>query len=177
MTTIDRKAVIAKARKVSQAVYLATDKGVADDIRDTIESLLALVPEPAEDELEGLESIVQAEDERRDGARSSVRFSTRVADAVLAAGLTRRPLPSREQIAEALAKGYSASPYRDAHLRGADAVLALFEEARAGREVTHDHRPVQHRDGKEPWCKVCGLNRNHEEPYSRLWPAIPGGDS
>lgn len=41
--------------------------------------------EPAEDEREELESIVQAEDERWDGARSSVVFSTQVADAILLA--------------------------------------------------------------------------------------------
>lgn len=33
-----------------------------------------------------LESIVQAEDERWDGSRSAVDFSTQVADAILAAG-------------------------------------------------------------------------------------------
>jgi len=30
----------------------------------------------------------------------------------------------REALAEVLARAYSASPYRDAHLRGADAILA-----------------------------------------------------
>lgn len=39
-----------------------------------------------------------------------------------------RVTPTREQIAEALGRAYSSSPYRDAHLRGADAVLALMQE-------------------------------------------------
>lgn len=29
---------------------------------------------------------------------------------------------------------------------------------------THDHFPVEHRDGKEPWCPVCRLNASYEEP-------------
>jgi len=33
-------------------------------------------------------------------------------------------MTEREELAEALARAYSASPYRDAHLRGADAILA-----------------------------------------------------
>lgn len=32
----------------------------------------------------------------------------------------------------------------------------------------HDHRPVQHRDGKPPWCKVCGLTEDGETPASRI---------
>ena len=27
-----------------------------------------------------------------------------------------------------------------------------------------DHRPVQHRDGKPPWCKACGLTACGTEP-------------
>lgn len=30
------------------------------------------------------------------------------------------------------------------------------------------HKPVQHRDGKPPWCKECGLDANGNEPVSRL---------
>lgn len=60
----------------------------------------------------------------------------------------------------------------------AEAIEAAREASGTkGREATHDHKPVQHRDGREPWCKVCGLNRNHEEPHSRLGRAVPGGDS
>lgn len=33
-------------------------------------------------------------------------------------------MTEREELAEVLARAYSASPYRDAHLRGADAILA-----------------------------------------------------
>jgi hypothetical protein len=37
----------------------------------------------------------------------------------------------RNAIAEVLARAYNASPYRDAHLRGADAVLAWIQGLRA----------------------------------------------
>ena len=32
----------------------------------------------------------------------------------------------------------------------------------------HDHKPVQHRDGKQPWCNHCGLTGNGNIPKSRL---------
>lgn len=28
------------------------------------------------------------------------------------------------------------------------------------------HRPVQHRDGKRPWCDICGLTDRWTEPQS-----------
>lgn len=31
-----------------------------------------------------------------------------------------------------------------------------------------NHRPVQHRDGKPPWCNDCGLTAEYAEPVSRL---------
>lgn len=30
----------------------------------------------------------------------------------------------------------------------------------------HDHKPVQHRDGKPPWCKICGLTASFHVPRS-----------
>lgn len=35
-------------------------------------------------------------------------------------------------------------------------------------EMPHVHAPRQHRDGKEPWCPVCGKNAEHREPKSRF---------
>lgn len=32
----------------------------------------------------------------------------------------------------------------------------------------HDHKPVQHRDGKPPWCKLCGLTADGKTPISRF---------
>lgn len=29
-----------------------------------------------------------------------------------------------------------------------------------------DHKPVQHRDGKPPWCKECGLTKDFRTPHS-----------
>ena len=34
--------------------------------------------------------------------------------------------------------------------------------------MPHVHAPRQHRDGKEPWCPVCGKNAEHREPKSRF---------
>lgn len=34
--------------------------------------------------------------------------------------------------------------------------------------VCDDHRPVQRRDGKPPWCHECGLTASGEEPASKL---------
>ena len=31
-------------------------------------------------------------------------------------------------------------------------------------QVLHDHNPVQHRDGKEPWCNICFLTAEMAEP-------------
>lgn len=33
---------------------------------------------------------------------------------------------------------------------------------------SHDHKPVQHRDGKEPWCRVCTLTADFREPVSKI---------
>lgn len=32
----------------------------------------------------------------------------------------------------------------------------------------HIHQPVQHRDGKPPWCNTCGLTAEGKEPRSRF---------
>lgn len=31
-----------------------------------------------------------------------------------------------------------------------------------------EHRPVQHRDGKTPWCSLCGLTKEGLRPVSKL---------
>jgi len=38
----------------------------------------------------------------------------------------------------------------------------------------HEHVPVQHRDGCEPWCNECGLTAHLTEPVSRLDKASKG---
>ena len=38
----------------------------------------------------------------------------------------------------------------------------------------HEHVPVQHRDGREPWCNECGLTAHLTEPVSRLDKASKG---
>ncbi|WP_291053703.1 hypothetical protein [Herbiconiux sp.] len=52
----------------------------------------------------------------------------------------------------------------DALRQAADDIEAqLFHEPSA-----HHHRPVQHRDGKPPWCNACGLTASHAVPVSRF---------
>lgn len=34
--------------------------------------------------------------------------------------------------------------------------------------VCSDHRPVQYRDGKPPWCPKCGLTKHGKVPVSRI---------
>lgn len=31
-------------------------------------------------------------------------------------------------------------------------------------ELCGNHKPVQHRDGMEPWCPFCSMNKDHNEP-------------
>jgi hypothetical protein len=35
-------------------------------------------------------------------------------------------------------------------------------------ESCERHKPVQHRDGKPPWCNNCGLTKNGQVPKPRL---------
>ena len=32
----------------------------------------------------------------------------------------------------------------------------------------HPHKPIQHRDGKEPWCNLCGKTARGDEPKNRF---------
>lgn len=34
--------------------------------------------------------------------------------------------------------------------------------------VCSGHKPVQHRDGKPPWCKKCGLTAHGKVPVSKI---------
>lgn len=34
--------------------------------------------------------------------------------------------------------------------------------------VCSNHNPIQHRDGKPPWCRICGLTADGKEPRSRI---------
>ena len=36
------------------------------------------------------------------------------------------------------------------------------------RKQKHHHNPIQHRDGKPPWCKVCGLTADLKIPEFRF---------
>lgn len=35
-------------------------------------------------------------------------------------------------------------------------------------EANHNHMPVQHHDGKRPWCKECGLTASLQTPRSEF---------
>jgi len=32
----------------------------------------------------------------------------------------------------------------------------------------HEHNPIQHRDGKPPWCRECGLTDSFQVPTSKF---------
>ncbi|MGX9348141.1 hypothetical protein [Microbacterium sp. KNMS] len=42
------------------------------------------------------------------------------------------------------------------------------EEGAAAVLACESHRPVQHRDGKPPWCNSCGLTAAGHQPSSRF---------
>lgn len=43
-----------------------------------------------------------------------------------------------------------------------DSRLAILD-----KPICADHNPVQHRDGKPPWCRDCGLTADFENPTAR----------
>ena len=51
-------------------------------------------------------------------------------------------------------------------------IAKVFEEYLKGdvdnKEVCTDHKPIQHRDGKPPWCRECGLTKDFKEPKSKF---------
>ena len=40
----------------------------------------------------------------------------------------------------------------------------LLEEVGVNEAKCSDHNPVQHRDGKPPWCRKCGLTKDFKKP-------------
>lgn len=65
--------------------------------------------------------------------------------------------------AEAICEFFNASVR---HGKGLD-ILALAQRKRAETEsVCANHIPVQHRDGKPPWCPTCGLTANFQPPVA-----------
>lgn len=40
----------------------------------------------------------------------------------------------------------------------------------------HEHKPVQHRDGKAPWCNVCRLDAGFNKPYDSFRPRVTPED-
>lgn len=38
----------------------------------------------------------------------------------------------------------------------------------APEKSCNDHKPIQHRDSKPPWCNKCGLTVDYEIPVGRL---------
>src|SRR5699024_2573364 len=78
-----------------------------------------------------------------------------------------RTMPTRDEIAAALSQATDDGASRTYEY--ADAVLALLADqptVDGARPWEHEgHKPVQHRDGKPPWCRECG--------YTSPAPAIP----
>jgi hypothetical protein len=52
--------------------------------------------------------------------------------------------------------------------RVADSIAPTQAELMVDSEAVHDHKPVQHRDGRPPWCNECGLTASFHEPKGRF---------
>ena len=46
----------------------------------------------------------------------------------------------------------------------AGVLRAVYDGLHGLKPDTHEHTPVQHRDGKRPWCKVCGFDADGNAP-------------
>lgn len=60
---------------------------------------------------------------------------------------------------------------RDVLATALDGLEAILDNQ--GYTVTteaHEHKPVQHRDGKEPWCDACQLTAAFKEPKTKFGP-------
>lgn len=44
-------------------------------------------------------------------------------------------------------------------------VLMTYKDMLNENPPCKNHIPVQHRDGKSPWCKTCGLTSDWENPH------------
>ncbi len=58
--------------------------------------------------------------------------------------------------------------YAARQIREAIAQHPSPEAYAATKPESHAHKPVQHRDGKPPWCHACGLTADGQMPVSRF---------
>lgn len=58
-------------------------------------------------------------------------------------------------------------PYQPRHARVQQRGTVLVVD---GVTACTAHRPTQHRDGKPPWCRACGLDAAGTKPPSRIRP-------
>lgn len=95
-----------------------------------------LRPEPSEDDREALANLIPLDLVHDRGRPDFPQNAFEAADRILAAGFTRRPMPSPDEVCSALweVTGIPGVPWKDAHAEdrypvevSADAVLALFE--------------------------------------------------
>ena len=47
---------------------------------------------------------------------------------------------------------------------GDHSMTYLLEEVGVNETKCSDHNPRQHRDGKPPWCRNCGLTKDFKKP-------------
>lgn len=48
------------------------------------------------------------------------------------------------------------------------AISSREEKLMTQEKMCPNHKPIQHRDGKPPWCRECGLTANGTVPKSRI---------
>lgn len=60
------------------------------------------------------------------------------------------------------------------HINGGEStVVKTVPDSDSMSSCGPGHEPVQHRDGREPWCNACGLTEGGKKPASRFEKASP----
>lgn len=95
-----------------------------------------------------------------EGKRQVGEATIEVGDGVIYANMTLKN-DDPYQVAEFLRGGITSISAIAPDISEAE-TEALFEFE------PHRHDPVQHRDGREPWCDICGLSIRLDKPKGRL---------
>lgn len=64
--------------------------------------------------------------------------------------------------------GDEGETYLDEYIKRNNIVIP--DPNRVPSVLNHDHKATQHRDGREPWCRYCGLNADRLMPKMLIGP-------
>lgn len=59
----------------------------------------------------------------------------------------------------------NGSPIVNATVVDGHVIVRTWEDELNANPPCPDHRPIQHRDAKPPWCPECGLTARWENPH------------